>query len=118
MQIAGAITLVNPSMKEIPIGVKISLNTKVFPIHNRDINTLTYGIVIRYGLYIHDNFPGRERGQNLLFIRGFIMGSFAKIEVKSGILHDKDIIHHSSEKVKQIMIFFLKKVQIQFCVKI
>ena len=106
MQIAGAITLVNPSMKEISIGVKIGLNTKVLFIHNRDINALTYGVTIRYGLYFHDNFPGRERGQNLLFIRRFIIGSFAKIEVKSGFLHDKDIIHHSDEKVKQIMLLF------------
>ena len=106
MQIAGAITLVNPSMKEISIGVKIGLNTKALLIHNRDINTLTHGVIIGYGLYFHDNFPGRERGQNLLFIRRFIMGSFAKIEIKSGILHDKGIIHQSSEKVKKIMLLF------------
>ena len=106
MQIMGAITLVNPSMKEIPIGVKISLNTKAFLIHNRDINTFAYGITIRYGLYFHDDFPGRERGQNLLFIRSLIMGSFGKIEIKSGILHGKGIIHQSSEKVKKIMLLF------------
>ena len=106
MQIMGAITLVNPSMKEISIGVKIGLNAKAFLIHNRDINTLTHGFTIRYGLYFHNDFPGRERGQNLLFIRSLIMGSFGKIEIKSGFLHDKDIIHQSSEKVKKIMLYF------------